>query len=356
MEGCSSLKSSPESPSFDHVIGLRGSDGSSGVGLFNSLLASRLGLPYSFVKDALPAAGGEDSGAAPRFPLFSLKFEELSRSEEELLERFLREGSGAAPPFGLFLHTLAGSAAETLAVRNARIVLAGNDQIHAVVSRKLLAGQTIRRAFAPSLIPGHFREACRPRPVQLFYFGMAGKVDRERFLLLGSKLEAIDADYQLLSSLAVHQTSDGSCLPGVLEFFRSRFADRFVFLGNLTEMGVSYFLNSSATFLGFYRDGLRSNNTTFNTALSFGKRIITNLDEFSPPEVRALPNVLDIDRASDAELARFLRPPAASGESRPSPAGPSAGLFAWEDLVSIVLEALGALPRARETLLEIERP
>ncbi|HVR74355.1 MAG TPA: hypothetical protein VMT52_08485 [Planctomycetota bacterium] len=355
------MKSSLDGPSFDHVIGLRGSTGSSGVGLFNSLLASRLGLPYSFLKDSLPAAGGEDVGGAPRFPLFSLKFEELSRSEEDLLERFLRGGSGAAhPPFGLFLHTLAGSEAESLAVRKARIILAGNDEIHAVLSRRILPGQTIRRAFAPSLIPDHFREACRPRPVQLFYFGMAGKVDRERFLRLGSKLDAIHADYQLLSSLAVHQTSDGSCLPDVLEFFRSRFADRFVFFGNLTEMGVSYFLSSPATFLGFYGDGLRSNNTTFNTALRFGKRIITNLDDYSPPEVLTLPNVLDIDRASDAELARFLCVHGACGEpprdSRPLPAGPSAGLFAWDDLISIVFDALRALPRGQQTLLEIERP
>lgn len=329
-----------ESP--DAVLGLRGPGGTSGVGLFNTILASRLHVPYLLLDDALGADGGsgahqgiedrvDEQDVSPRpllRPLLSLKFEELSPEQEPLVRcRFVEPRDVA---LSLFLHTLADTPLERDACRAARLVYCGNDAIAARLSERLPL-ERIRRAFAPSLIPDTYREACRPGGVEFFYFGMAGKIDRPRFLSLRARLEALGVEYKLLCSLAIHQTSDGSCLPSALEFFGAHFPRQFIFLGNLTEMGVSYFLNTRAIFLGFYREGLRGNNTTFNTALRHDRRIITNLDAYSPPEVRSIPTVLDIDTASDDALMAFL-----CSDAAPEGAARSSSLFGWDHLIQIV--------------------
>ncbi len=330
MEGCSSLKRS-----LDAIVGLRLSNGQSGVGLFNSFLARELSLPYVLLKDY------EGSG----FPLFSLKFEELAGDEEQRLRQFLsRQGSSEC---ALFLHTLSGLEAEILAARKAGLILCGNDEVLSGLSREPGFRSKLVRAFAPSLILEKHRRFCRPGGVEFFYFGMAGKVDCGRFTRLRSQLEALGVEYKLLCSLAVHQTSDGSCLSDALGFFEANFTERFVFLGNLTEMGVSYFLNSPTVFLGFYRGGLRANNTTFNTALRFGKTIITNLDEHSPPEVRALRNVLDIDSATTGELRDFL---VDRRDGQGSLEGPD--VFTWERLLAIVEDAVARKGERRHVTSE----
>jgi predicted NAD-dependent protein-ADP-ribosyltransferase YbiA (DUF1768 family) len=118
-----------------------------------------------------------------------------------------------------------------------------------------------------------------------------------------------------------------------VEFLTERFGDRFVHLGTLTDMGIAYFLNSADVFVGFYPDGVRANNTTFNTAMMYQKVIVSNLDEDSPPEVRGQPSILDIDRADPAQLRAFLL------DAAPNVAVEASKVFTWEELVRRIRSA-----------------
>jgi len=316
--------------SCDCIVGLREANHGSGVGLFNQLLAHRLGIPYLLLD--------QRSIAAHDHPLFSLKFEELDE-QQALLLRGLLAGRRGRRPFSLFLHTLDLSELEAEAIRDAAHVFCGNDAI----LRRLAAAhpdRPLERAFAPTLIPEHYREHCRPARVELFYFGMASKIDRGRFRRLHELLHQAAVEYKLLCSLAVHQTSDGTCIPQALAFLRENFPEQLVYLGTLDDMGVAYFLNRPTVFIGFYRGGARSNNTTFNTALRFGKRIITNLDADSPAEVRFSERILNLDAADADNLRNFL------DHDDPSSAQRLADLFAWDELVAR-LQSAWQTPLAR---------
>lgn len=320
--------------SCDCVVGLREANVGSGVGLFNDTLARRLGIPHVHLQNYF--------FSRDECPLLSLKFEELSpRCRRRLLQTLTVRGPDS--PYALFLHTLDQSEAETIALRGASQVLCGNDFIYQEL-RAREPGAPLARAFAPSLIPEGYEHTCRPAGEAFFFFGMAGKVDLDRFARLREMLDEVIDDYRLLCSLAVHQTSDGSCLPRALDFLTRCFGERLIHLGTLSDQGVAYFLNACPVFVGFYRTGVRSNNTTFNTAIRFANKIISNLDEYSPAEVRDLPHVLDIDRAGPEQLREFLH---AAAPRRAA----AARLFSWDDLISgHFLERpvpAAAAPRAR---------
>lgn len=306
----------------DCILGVREANTGSGVGLFNRLLAERLGIPYVLLAPRR-AVGGH--------PLVSLKFEELSPPQQSHLVDLLGLRTGSRT-FSLFLHTFAHSPIEQAAVLRACHVFCGNDAIVRKV-REIRPSQAVTAAFAPSLICETYRTACRPADVEFFYFGMATKIDKGRFLRLRDLLAQIGVEYRVLCSLAVHQTSDGTCLNLARQFLSECFGPRLVFLGTLEDMGIAYFLHRPTIFVGFYKGGVRSNNTTFNTALRYNKRIVTNLDADSPPEVQSSPRILNIDRAEAADLERFLRQDCAPEADR------LAELFTWEELLARIRSA-----------------
>jgi hypothetical protein len=57
-------------------------------------------------------------------------------------------------------------------------------------------------------------------------------------------------------------------------------------------------LIGSTYFAAFFDTGARSNNTSVNAAMEAGRVVITNLDEYSPPALRHMENVIDIRRAT----------------------------------------------------------
>ncbi len=308
--------------SADCVVGLRQGNYQSGVGLFNRLLADRLGVPYRLLD--------EYDFRADAHPLFSFKFEELDAGQRAAVLRFVSTRH-AIHQYSLYLHTLDGSAEEVSAVARAAVVFCGNDAIHTTLASRRQAASLVS-AFAPSLIPEDYAERCRPRSLALFTFGMAAKVDQPRFLRLRDLLAEARLHCQLICSLAVHQTSDGRCLEQAVEFFETTFGDSFVFLGTLGDMGVAYFLNSVPIFVGFYKDGVRRNNTTFNTALCYSRRIITNLDAGSPVELGRRPTILNLDEATPLRLKRFLTKTA-------TPAKELRDLHRWDELIHRMQEA-----------------
>lgn len=302
----------------DCVLGLREPNAGSGVGLFNHLLARRLGIPYIVLNDWRFPTG--------RNPLISWKFEELTAVQAQLVSAWIAHPDTSFR-YALYLHTFAPTELEAQAVRGALHTFCGNDKIFRLILERF-GPRATSRVFAPSLLDDRLREFCRPAPLQMFSFGMAAKVDRRRFAKLKELLTEAGCEYTLVCSLAVHQTSDGSCVDQAVEFFTRCFADRFVHLGTLTDMGVAYFLNISHVFVGFYADGVRSNNTTFNTALQYPPLIITNLDGDSPPEISEQPHILNVDCATSSQLQVFLR------GTKPPDASDASQRFSWEELVS----------------------
>jgi hypothetical protein len=299
----------------DCVVGLREANLGSGVGLFNRLLSQHLGVPSALLDD--------HDFSAHAHPLLSLKFDELTVWQGRRLERELAVGGRV---YSLFLHTLDESELETLAIRGAARVLCGNDYIFGTLQAQNASTRLVR-AFAPSLIPDEYQKAYRPGGHSCFTFGMASKVDRRRFSLLRELTVAADCDIQLLCSFSVHQTSDGRCLPQALEFLTECFGERFVYLGTLTDQGIAYLLNTCPIFIGFYSGGVRSNNTTFNTALRFGKKIITNLDAYSPSEAHGATQILNLDQARPDQLAAFFR--------APEPVSAVSRSFTWDRLADL---------------------
>lgn len=309
---------------LDCVLGLRDPNHCSGVGLFNQRLAQRLGVPNRPLREGLAAA---------KHPLISLKFEELTSESRQLMARCADQADER--PFSLFLHTLDRSPEEFHAVQAAAHVFCGNDWIIVQLAGLGLETHPVR-AFAPGLIEEP--PAARAKPaIELFSFGMAGKVDMPRFERLAQLLGESACDYRLSCSLAVHQTSDGACLPRAVAFFEQCFGNRFLHLGTLSDAGVSYFLRSGHAFVGFYRRGVRSNNTTFNTALECGSRIVTNLDVHSPPEVRDCPSVLNLDDCGSTNLTEFLSRPVRVPIEQPLP-------FGWDRLLGIIEQEIHTGP------------
>jgi hypothetical protein len=301
----------------DCILGVREANHGSGVGLFNRQLAERLGVPYVLLAPDLRIGD---------HPLVSLKFEELSSHQRDCLAKVLRLANGSQA-FSLFLHTYGDDPLEQTAVLRACHVFCGNHAVYRHVL-KLRFHDAVTAVFAPSLIPEAYRQTCSPGEIEFFYFGMANKIDEGRFIRLRDLLAELAVDYRLLCSLAVHQTSNGSCISHARNFLAQCFGQRFIFLGTLDDMGIAYFLHRPTIFVGFYKNGVRSNNTTFNTALQYRKLIITNIDADSPTEIQNSPRMLNIDTASVRELARFLRQDWTKDAER------LAGLFTWERLLS----------------------
>ncbi len=300
----------------DCLLGVREANHGSGVGLFNRQLAERLGVPYLLLAPDLRIGD---------HPLVSLKFEELSSHQRDCLAKVLRLLPGGQA-FSLFLHTCGDDPLEQTAVLRACHVFCGNDAVYRRILQ-LRSSDVVTAVFAPSLIPEAYRQTCLPGDIEFFYFGMANKIDEARFVRLRDLLAELPIDYRLLCSLSVHQTSNGSCVSHARNFLAQCFGPRFIHLGTLDDMGIAYFLHRATIFIGFYKGGVRSNNTTFNTALAYGKRIITNLDADSPSEIRASSRILNIDQVNAADLGRFLR---AEGGTA---SGDLSTCFTWEELL-----------------------
>jgi hypothetical protein len=161
-----------------------------------------------------------------------------------------------------------------------------------------------------------------------FTLGVPSKLDRTRMTRLRDLMVAAGYDFQLVSCFAADPVNDRRRLSEAIGFLTQCFGQRFIYVGTLTEQGIAFFLNTCPIFVGFYGDGVRGNDTIFNTALRFGKKVITNLDEHSPVEIHGIPHVLDIDNSGVEALRKFIGAPVSTQNG-------AAGLFTWEKLVAL---------------------
>jgi hypothetical protein len=256
----------------------------SGVARFNAELAARLGVPLYGL--CAPEA------AACRAVLLSIKVSELGAEEVAAVERLLdtTEPSGIR----LFLHERSGSALEERLVRAAGWVLCGNEEVFAAVEALTERASCL---WSPSTLSD-----LRTYPqveTRLFSFGMAHKVRTDKFRRLKQLLDHDGRSYALYVSNANHEAAEMTDQRAIAEEMREIFGSRLFFLGHLSDVAVANELRSATLFAAFFERGARANNSTVVTAMEHGAVVITNLDEHSPPYLRHLETVIDIDRIDE---------------------------------------------------------
>lgn len=266
---------------IDAVVGHHLNPYRSGVARFNQLLAERLGATVLGLED--PAV------RACRHPLLSFKVAEVPADRRAALGDLL-DGLGA---YGAFLHAFEeDDELQTALVRRARPLLAGN---HELAVRLRALGLDTETAWVPGLVLDTRR--FRPAQISVFSFGMAHKLQVERFSRLRELLEAGSESYALYLSNANHETARIEDQEAVFAQMRRVFPTGLYFMGNLSDVAVFNHLQQATFFAAFFRDGARANNTSIASALEHGAVVITNLDEHSPPEYVHMDNMIDIDQA-----------------------------------------------------------
>jgi hypothetical protein len=135
-----------------------------------------------------------------------------------------------------------------------------------------------------------------PAEVSVFSFGMAHKIQTELFRRLRQLLEGTGRSYVVYVSTATHETKSTRDAQSVFEEMDEIFPGRLFFMGNLSDVAVYNQLRMSTFYAAFFPRGARANNTSVAAALEFGAVVLTNLDRHSPPELRHMENVIDLNR------------------------------------------------------------
>lgn len=236
---------------FTSVVSYHTNPLTCGVAKFSAELAKRLGVPFVGCDECHKWGDG---------PLLSLKWSELSERDQAGITGacLYTEQYGE---LSIFWHD-AGDRALTL-----------------MASRVFYADPSLGSPglWCPSLITP------RDRPVRLFSFGMAHKLQTDKYQRVKDLLDAAGKRYHLRVSVGIHE---GTSLDGAEKHFDAlrdiMGPDNVTILGILSDDAVSEELANCEYVLAFFEKGLRANNTTVHAALASGRRVITNKDADTP--------------------------------------------------------------------------
>jgi hypothetical protein len=261
----------------DSVVGHHMNPFRSGVARFNEILAERLGVPLV----------GLD-GADARHPLLSFKVAELDEAATPQLEALLER----CDAWSLFLHDWNGLELEQRLAAGAGKVWCANHEVLAAVEGLAESAETL---WAPGLVSDLRRY--EPASVSVFSFGMAHKIQTERFSRMKQLLDSSGDSYALYVSSANHETASIRDAELVYREMHAIFPERLYFLGNLSDVAVFNYLSETTYFAAFFSGGVRANNTSVASAMEHGAVVVTNLDEHSPPDLVHMENVIDLEQA-----------------------------------------------------------
>jgi hypothetical protein len=221
-------------------------------------------------------------------PLLSFKVSELSPDERD---RFGEMLDTRTDPYEVYLHDWTGSELERQLLLRAARVHCGNAEVREQV---LALAPDATLLWTPGLLRD--RRVFTPAEVSVFSFGMAHKIQTTLFRRLRRLLDDCGRSYVVYVSTATHETKSIRDAQSVFEEMDEIFPDRLFFMGNLSDVAVYNQLRVSDFYAAFFPDGVRANNTSVAAALEFGSVVLTNLDRHSPPELRHMENVIDINR------------------------------------------------------------
>jgi hypothetical protein len=236
-----------------------------GVAKFSAELARRLGVPFCGLHD--------DWGVSP---LLSLKWAEVV---DPLDANFIRARC-LIKRFGLFWHDSGDQSVLDNLTARASVVFYADPSLGSP------------GLWCPSLITP------RKRPVRLFSFGMAHKLQTDKYKRVRELLDAAGERYHLRVSVGIHE---GTSLDGAEKHFDAlreiMGPEHVTILGILSDDAVSEELSNADYVLAFFEKGLRANNTTVHAAHLHGRRVISNFDEHSPLPLHG--NVVDLANAHE---------------------------------------------------------
>jgi hypothetical protein len=229
---------------FTSVVSYHTNPMTCGVAKFSAELARRLNVPFVGLS-AVHRWGG--------FPLLSLKMAEVG------------EVWGHRPwvqtPFGVFWH----DAGLKYVTDSAAVVFYADPSLGSP------------GLWCPSLITP------RKRPVRLFSFGMAHKLQTDKYRRVRELLDAAGERYHLRVSVGLHE---GTSLDGAEKHFDAlrdiMGAENVTILGILSDEAVSEELESADCLIAFFEKGVRANNTTIHAAINACLPVVTNHDAESP--------------------------------------------------------------------------
>lgn len=274
---------------FDAVVSYHMNAHTCGVARFNRDLARTLGVPL------LSMRGPE--WRQTTHPVVSIKKSEISDSDGE---KFLE---GLTMPYSLVLHSFESSRAEIALVQRATRVLALNGEIARLIKP---IRPDVRIGFAPGL--NVHDSASESVELSLITFGMAHKINPERYAKAGRLLVATGRRFKLEISTALHEgTQFDDSFFDVHEEIASNFGGNVNFLGFLADAEVSRRLLRADAMLAFFPGGVRENNTSVIGAMNHGLAVITNLDSHSPDIFAHGSTVFDIDKLNEFPSSTELR-------------------------------------------------
>lgn len=305
---------------MDCVVSYHLNPATCGVARFNTLLAQQFGVPLLGIFD--------EAVLAYREPLLSVKIEEFQpRQLPELKDRLTQ--LLARRSVRVFFHTFTGTEIERELIARAAAVYCGNAEIHRDLSA--LRADVVE-LWCPGMIQSHDR--FQPAELKVFSFGMAHKVRSDAYVRLHQLLEGTGRTYALYISTALHEsTSFNESFDGAFDELRELFGERVHFLGFLSDAAVYNYLLDSTYFAAFFERGVRANNTSVNAAMASGAVVITNLDQYSPPALRHLDNVLDI-----AQLTTLPTDPELLGRIRERARQTAQDVLGWRPFVAALRE------------------
>lgn len=253
---------------IDAVLSLHPHPETSGVTRFNMRLAQELGVPHGTI----------DQGAFANHPLLSMRPHDLEAHYSEAgVDAFIK----CVP---VWLHDEGALAAPLM-----------RDASEVYVSNRYLA--RVYPGSIPLWCPGSLETQVnlnRPRG-RFFTCGMAHQLSLDLHRRVRERAEQSAEPYWAVLSMAVHADHQFSeAIASVRQEFLDCWNGRGEFAGLLADGYLATELESCTYYVGFFPGGVRENNTTVMQAMAAGCCVITNLDEWSPPEFVHNETVLDI--------------------------------------------------------------
>lgn len=254
---------------FTSVVSLHTNTYGCGVAKFSAELAQRLNVPL------VPLS--PDPQAWGSYPLLSLKWSEL-HPDHQSYTRF-------------WCHpTIPGSSAEVM--RSARAIPygvfwhdAGDPYVSGHAAVVFYADPSLgpNGLWCPSLL-----EHPTPRPLKLFSFGMAHKIQTQHYARVRDLLDDAGICYHLRVSVGLHEGTDLREATKHFDALKDILGpEKVTILGILSDAAVNLELQACDHVLAFFEKGVRANNTTVHAALQAGKSVFTNHDAQTPGFLKA---------------------------------------------------------------------
>jgi hypothetical protein len=269
---------------YRRILGLHPNSEFCGVSRFNRILSEKLGTRLlDLSENAL-----ENTGLV----LLSIKFSELDLYLTDVNRKNGSIDENFPSTFDIFIHDAPQNIDHWRILECARHIYCGNAEIFEQVNVRLSNSTPM---WSPSTLPSILEVSKTNATIKFLCFGMAHKIHIRSHQILRDWLRKSGVDFTMMVSASPHEGEDFfDSSRRIRESFHDLYGTSFVWAGYLGEKILLREMAESDCFVSFYPKGLRENNSSAMAALSFGLRVITNVDSLTPKILKNHPMVIDI--------------------------------------------------------------